>query len=44
MNKNIPRGNYSNHGSHQGWSPRGTQLPKVDMRNFYGNDPITWIF
>ena len=41
MNKNIPKGNYSNHESHQGWSPRGTQLPKVDMRNFNGNDPIT---
>ena len=43
-NKNIPRGNYFINGSHQGWSPRVTQLPKIDIRNFDGNDPITWIF
>ena len=44
MNKNIPRENDSSNGINQGWSPRGTKLPKIDMRNFDGNDPITWIF
>ena len=44
MNKNIPRENDSSNGSHRGWSPRGTQLPEIDMRKFDGNDPITCIF
>ena len=34
----------SNTGSNYGWSPRGIQLPKINMRNFDGKDPITWIF
>ena len=31
-------------GFDQGWSIRGIQLPKINMRNFDGKDPITWIF
>jgi hypothetical protein len=37
-------GYVSNSGSNQAWSSRGIQLPKIDMRKFNGNDPITWIF
>jgi hypothetical protein len=33
-----------NTGSNQGWFSRGIQLPKIDMSNFHGKDPITWIF
>ena len=44
INKHAPRGFDSNMGSNQGWSPRGLQLPKIDMRKFDGKDPITWIF
>ena len=44
INKNIPSGIDSNNGSNKGWSPRGIQLPKIDMRKFDGKDPITWIF
>lgn len=44
LNKNTPRGFDSNNGSNQGWSPKGIQLPKIDMRKFDGQDPITWIF
>ena len=44
MNKHDIRGIDSNVGSNQGWSPRGLQLPKIDMRKFDGKDPITWIF
>ena len=25
-------------------SPRNYFIPKIDMRKFYGKDPITWIF
>ena len=34
----------SNTGSNQEWFPRGIQHPKIDVRNFDGKDPITWIF
>ena len=34
----------SNTRSNQGWSTRGIQLPKIDMRKFDGKDPIAWIF
>ena len=44
MNKHDIRGTDSNMGSNQGWSPRGLQLPKIDMKKFDGKDPITWIF
>ena len=44
INKNTPRGFDSNNGSNQGWSPRGIQVPKIDMSKFDGKDPITWIF
>ena len=44
MKKHDIRGIDSNMGSNQGWSPRGLQLPKIDMRKFDGKDPITWIF
>ena len=44
MNKHDLRGFDSNMGSNQGWSTRGLQLPKIDMRMFDGKDPITWIF
>ena len=36
MNKHDIRGIDSNMGSNQGWSPRGLQLPKIDMRKFDG--------
>ena len=42
-NKHDLRGFDSNMGSNQGWSTRGIQLPKIDMRKFDGKDPITWI-
>ena len=38
INKNASRG------FDQGWSPKGIQLPKIDMRKFDDKDPITWIF
>ena len=44
INKNIPRGIDSRNGSKQGWSPRGIQLPKINMRKYDGKDPIPWIF
>ena len=44
FSKSTPGGFDSNTGSNQGWFPRGIQLPKIDMRNFDGKDPITWIF
>ena len=44
INNPTPRGFDSNDGINQGWSPRGIQLPKIDMRKFDGKDPITWIF
>ena len=44
MNKHDLRGFDSNMGSNQGWSTRGLQLPKINMRKFDRKDPITWIF
>jgi hypothetical protein len=44
MNKHDLSGFDSNMGSNQGWSTRGLQLPKIDMRKFDGKHPITWIF
>jgi hypothetical protein len=44
MNKHDVIGFYSNMGSNQGWSTRGLQLLKIEMRKFDGKDPITWIF
>ena len=38
--KHTSRGFDSNNGSNKGWSPRGIQLPKIDMRKFYGKDPV----
>lgn len=40
INKNAPRGFNSINGSNQGWYPRSTQLPKIDMRKFDGKDAI----
>ena len=44
FSKSTPGGLNSNTGSNQGWFPRGIQLPKIYMRKFEGEDPITWIF
>ena len=44
INKNGIRGFDSIIGSNQGWSTRGIQLPKINMRKFDGKDPLTWIF
>ena len=44
INRYSLRGLDSNVGSNQGWSARGIQLPKIDMRNFGGKGPLTWIF
>jgi hypothetical protein len=44
FSKHIHGGFDSNNGYNQGWFPRGIKLPKIDMRKFYGKDPITWIF
>ena len=41
---NTLRGFDSNNGSNQGWSPRGIQIPKINMRKFDGKGPITRIF
>ena len=43
-NKHFLRGLDSTVGSNQGWSKRGIQLPKIDMRKFDGKDPLTRIF
>ena len=44
INNHSLRGLDSNVGSNQGWSTRGIQLPKIDMKKFDGKDPLTWIF
>ena len=44
FSKHTPGGFDSNTRSNQGWFPRGIQLPNIDMRKFYGKDPITWVF
>ena len=44
INKHALKGFDSNTRSNQGWSTRGIQLSKIDMRNFDGKDPIKWIF
>lgn len=44
INKDVPRGFDYNTRSNQGWSKKGIQIPKIDMRNFDGKDPITWMF
>jgi hypothetical protein len=44
LNKNNPRGFDSNNVSNHGWCPKGIQLPKINMRKFDCQDPITWIF
>lgn len=44
INKHIIRGFDSNNGGIQGWFPRGIQLPKIDIKKFDGNNPITRIF
>ena len=44
MNNHDLIGFYSNMESNQGWSTRGLQLPKINMRKFDGMDPLTCIF
>ena len=44
INKHALRGFDSNMRNNQGWSPRCIQHLKIDMRNFDGKGPITWIF
>ena len=41
IKKHTLRGFDSNMRSNQGWSTRGIQLPKIDMKKFDGKDPIT---
>ena len=44
INRHALRGFDSNTRSNQGWSTRGIQLPKINMRKFDSKDPIAWIF
>jgi hypothetical protein len=44
FSKHTLGGFNSNTRINQGWFPRGIQLPNMDMRKFYGNEPIMWIF
>ena len=44
INKHGIKGFYSNMGSNKGWSTKGIQLPKINMRKFDGKESITWIF
>jgi hypothetical protein len=42
-NKNFPRGFNSNNGVTYGWSPKGVNLPKVELRKFDGTKVFTWV-
>lgn len=44
INKHIQGGLDLNNVNNQGWSPRGLQLPKIDISKFDRKEPITWIF
>ena len=44
INKHILGGFYSIRGDKHGWFPKVIHIPKIYMRKFDGNDPITWIF
>ena len=44
INKNNPRGFDYNNESNQGWSPRGIQFLKINVRKVNVKGPITWIF
>jgi hypothetical protein len=44
INKNILVGFDSNSGYVHGWFSKGIHFPKIDMRKFDGNDPITSMF
>ena len=44
MNTHILGGFVSHNGGNHGWSQRGIHIPKIDMRKFNNNIPITWIF
>ena len=44
INKHVLRGFDSNDGDNHGWFPKSIPHPKVGTRNFYGKDPIMWIF
>ena len=41
---NAPRGFNYNNGINQVWSPKGIQLPNINMRKFDVKEPIAWIF
>jgi hypothetical protein len=40
---NVSRGFKSNNGVTYGWSPKGVNLPKVELRNFDGIEFFTWV-
>ena len=44
INKHILGVFNSNIGENHGWFPEGIHFPKINMRKFDGDDPITWIF
>ena len=44
INKHTLGGIDSNNGGNQGFFPAGVQIPKIDMRKFENNDPMTWTF
>ena len=44
INKHGLRGIDSNIGCNKSWSIKGIQLPNIDMKKFYGKDPIMRIF
>ena len=44
INNHALRGFDSNIRGNQGWSTKGIELPKIDMRKWDGNGPISWIF
>jgi hypothetical protein len=42
-NNNFPGGFNSNSGITYGWSPKGVNLPKVELRKFDGEEVFTWV-
>ena len=42
-NNNFPGGFNSNSGITYGWSPKGVNLPKVELRKFDGTWVFTWV-
>jgi hypothetical protein len=43
INKIFRRGFNSNNGVTYGWSPKGVNLPKVELKKFDGTHFFTWV-